>query len=234
MLSRTLDLLRAAVASRQWDAMTAILSRLSHAEFRRTERGVREELMVELRAEDVWTVWGRLVAFRPHAFLSSILTLSSRAAQGLPIALDSSQAAEACAPLTPQQAAKVADMLLPALTTEADILQLFRLLRIDDEQQRASVLVRTLQPLPMFILLRTLQHSACSQQLAQRVYRHLAAQESDRARNMASILHAYFGLDATGVRPTLRIEPYELEYISSSFEHFRYFLDGKRPTVPRI
>jgi hypothetical protein len=48
---------------------------------------------------------------------------------------------------------------------------------------------------------------------------------------MAAILRAYFGLNEIQNQLSLKIEPYELSYLETSFETFKYALEGKKPTI---
>ena len=51
------------------------------------------------------------------------------------------------------------------------------------------------------------------------------------AFNMASILRGYFGIEQINMNFSLRIEPYELNYIDKSFANFNNFLNGRRPVL---
>ena len=55
--------------------------------------------------------------------------------------------------------------------------------------------------------------------------------KDDLSYNMASILRTYFGLSEIQGQLSLKVEEYELSYLESSFEKFRFVLEGRRPNL---
>ena len=93
------------------------------------------------------------------------------------------------------------------------------------------MLIKEDTPLTYFLLFQALRRLADDRDFLLRCCRFLLRKGDDRALNMVSILRQYFGLDELRGRFSLRIEPHEASFVDSSFERFRYALEGKRPTI---
>ncbi|MBR3444103.1 MAG: hypothetical protein IKG96_10680 [Bacteroidaceae bacterium] len=224
------DRLVSLVQQQDWPALDALLDRLTHTEFRRTERTLRDEVLPRFDADHFWPAYLHLIIYKRQAFLSCIRATARLAAeQALPF--DTEAARQVAQQLDEPNALKLIDMALPLLQTEEQIDALFALFHIDDEQRRVALLIRIDTPLAYYILFRTLCHIPDNRPLALRCYRYILRRQNDRAFNMASILRTYFGLHEACGQLSLHIEPYELSYLDRSFEQFCYVLDGKRPKV---
>lgn len=227
----TLDqTLRSCIESADWAAFDALYARLSHSERRRAQAVVREQVLPSLDNAAFWAAYAHLAALRPQAFLSAVLAMRGLAQKG---ELDTrcEGARELAALLTHEQALKVADMALPLLLTEGQVEGMLSLLAIDDEHERLALFLKLTSPLAYFLILRALLRLDHRRDLALRCARLILRRGDDRATNMACILRSAFGLDEIEVPRPLRIEPYELARLTSSFDHFRHALEGKKPQV---
>lgn len=218
------------IATGDAEALHTFLDRLTNTEFRRVERSVREEVLPQLSDPDFWTTYLHLIIYKRQAFLSAIRA-AAHLAESNQLRFDSPAALQVAATLGPDHSLKAADMLLPLLHTRQQIEAAFRLFGIDDERQQVRLLIRVDTPLCYYLLLRTLAHIPDKRTLALNCYRLLLRRGTDTAYNMASIVRAYFGLSETRSQFSLRIEPYELSYLDSSYERFLHVLEGKRPRL---
>lgn len=218
------------VGQRQWPQLHTLLGTLTNSEFRKVEQIVRQGILPTLPNEHFWEALAQLIAFRPQAFLTGITAISHLAADGT-LMFQTPAATDLSCQLSDIQRQKLADMAIPLLRTEGQISALFDWLSITDERQQAALLIRSTTPLAYFMLFRTLRHIPDHRDFALRCCRHILRKGDDLSYNMAAILRAYFGLHEIQNQLSLRIEPYELSYLDTSFDTFRYAVEGKKPKV---
>ncbi len=224
------NLLQDCIAQKDWTQLHATLARLSRSEFKRAEHIVREQVLPRMANDDFWDALLHLVAYRPQSFLSGILAIRPLADSGR-LSCDCDGARRLAATLDEDQRRKLVSMAIPRLRTEAQMAAMFRLFHIDDERSQAAMLIKEDTPLTYFLLFQALRRLADDRDFLLRCCRFLLRKGDDRALNMVSILRQYFGLDELRGRFSLRIEPHEASFVDSSFERFRYALEGKRPTI---
>ena len=124
---------------------------------------------------------------------------------------------------------KMVRMAIGLLETEEQISGLFSWLRIDQPGQRASALLSLNTPIAYYLLFQTLRHAEGERELVLRCCQMLIRKSDDLSFNMVAILREYFGLTELKNTLSLRIQPYELSYIDSSYANFEHVLQGKRP-----
>ena len=219
-----------AIRQRNWEQLKLLLNRLSKSEFRKVEQDVREDILPALSNGLFWEAYLHLILYRPQAFLTGILAIRALM-ERTELDFNCSEAHDVAKALDEQQKLKIANMTLPLLTNERQMGQLFRWLSFDDERNQIAALIRVHSPLSYFMLFKTLKMLDEGRELALRCCRLIARKQDDLSYNMVSILRAYFGLHEVGMQLSLRIEPYELSYLDTSFETFMYALEGKKPTI---
>lgn len=218
------------IGLRAWDQLSPALDRMSNAERRLAQTLVRTDILPTLDNETFWATYLHLIIYKPQAFLACIVAIEKLAAQDR-IRFDSEAARQLPARLAPAQRQKLLNMAIPVLHTVEQINGLFGLLQTDNERDRLAALIRTTSPLAYYLVLRTLLHAPQGSGLALQCYRYILRKDDTLSHNMACILQAAFALTGETGQASLRLEPYELSRIENSFEHFRYVIEGKKPTV---
>lgn len=131
----------------------------------------------------------------------------------------------------PDSVPKIVNMALEQLARTDNIVCILSLCHIDDERQRISHLIKVDSPSAYYLLFQTLKHVDDCYELVHRCCLYIMKRRNDQAFNMASILQAYFGIDALRSLFSLHIEPYELNLIDRDYNTFIHVLNGKRPNV---
>ena len=219
------------VHERNWDGLAQLFQRMSNAEFRKTENVVRNIVMPHLDNDLFWETYHYLLVFRHQAFLPAI-TAIKRLAHFRQLSFDSPSAIALAAYVVnqlPDERMKMVRMAIGLLETEDQITGLFSWLGIDQPAQRASALLSLTTPVAYYILFQTLRHAEGDRELVLRCCHALMRKSDDMSFNMVAILREYFGLTELKNTLSLRIQPYELSYIDSSYANFEHVLLGKRP-----
>ncbi len=219
-----------AIEQKQWDKLPLLFNALSNAQFRRTESHLRQTVLPKLKNDDFWETLYHLIIYRPQAFLSGILAIEHLAKDGT-LSYDNDGAQLLAASIDATQVQKIVSMAVPKLVTEEQVLGIFELFHFHDEKKQVAVLIQTHTPLTYYHIFRTLQHIPDHRELALRTCRYMLKKGDDMSFNMAAILRAYFGLNEITHQLSLKIEPYELSYLETSYEKFKYALEGKKPTI---
>ena len=220
------------IEQRAWEQLSGTLDQMSSADRRRTQTIVRTDILPELDNETFWEAYLHLIIYRPQAFLASIVALQTLAQKG-ELRFDTPAAQKLADVLTDKQRQKVLNMVIPVLCTEQQICELFHLLKADNERDRLAALIRFTSPEAYYVLLRTLLHAQHGHDLALQCGRYILRKEDELSLNMGAILKTVFALSELSLHHSLRLEPYELNRIENSFEHFRYVLEGKKPNIQK-
>ncbi len=219
-----------AIEQKQWDRLPHLLNALSNSQFRRSESYVRESVLPQLKNDDFWEALYHLIIYKPQAFISGILAIEHLSKDGT-LSYHNEGAQQLATVVNESQVQKIISMAVPKLVSEEQVLGLFELFHFDDERKQVAVLIQTTTPLSYYHIFRTLQHIPDHRELALRTCRYVLKKGDDMSFNMAAILRAYFGLNEIQNQLSLKIEPYELSYLETSFETFKYALEGKKPTI---
>ena len=205
-----------AIEQKQWDRLPHLLNSLSNSQFRRSESYVRESVLPRLKNDDFWEALYHLIIYKPQAFISGILAIEHLSKDGT-LSYHNEGAQQLATVVNESQVQKIISMAVPKL--------------VSDERKQVAVLIQTTTPLSYYHIFRTLQHIPDHRELALRTCRYVLKKGDDMSFNMAAILRAYFGLNEIQNQLSLKIEPYELSYLETSFETFKYALEGKKPTI---
>lgn len=218
------------LAQRNWDGLSLLMQRLSNSEFRRVERMVRDEILAEMDNEAFWSSYRFFVLYRPQAFLPCISDIKHLAADGS-LDFKNGDVEEIAKGVSKENIRKLVGMAIPQLENESQIDALFNAFNFHSGQGCASVLIRHHTPLCYYMLFKTLVSHHDDRGLILKCCRYLLKQNDDMSYNMASILRSYFGLHEIKSQLSLKIEPYELNYMDKNADTFYYILGGRRPKV---
>lgn len=216
---------------KNWDGLYQLFQRMSNTEFRRTESVIREMVMPRLENDLFWETYHHLLIYRHQAFLPAVTAVKRLAHNGqLSFTCPSAVAfGQYMVQELPDERMKMIRMVIGLLETEEQITGLFSWLEIDQPVQRISSLLPLTTPVAYYIMFQTLRHAEGDRALVLRCCRALMLKSDDLSFNMVAILREYFGLSELKNTLSLRIQPYELSYIDSSYANFEHVLMGKRP-----
>lgn len=218
------------VERKDWERLPTVLAKLTNSEFRRIQPIVREELLPLLTNEEFWEAYCHFLTYRPQAFLSCIHCIGPLAENGT-LDFNNEHVVAISNLLDGEQRQKLTSMALPYLTTEKFVSQLFDAMKIEDADTRIAILIRENTPLTYYLLFNTLKSIPDHHDKCLRCCRFIMRRKDDLSYNMASILRTYFELNEIQGQLSLKVEHYELSYLESSFEKFRFVLEGRRPVL---
>lgn len=221
------------ILQRDWEALRNTLGSLTNAEFRRAETMMRQTVLPQLDNALFWEALDELVRYRRQAFLACVVG-AERLAKGGELSLEckgAEQLASWLAAYHPEACVKVADMLLPMMSTEAELAEVFEVFGPHDVRGQLALLMKldSLHAYHLtFGLLKTIDDD---KQLIRRCAIYIIRRNTPEALNMGSLLRAYFDLPDMPPACSMLVEPYELSRIDRSFDDFVHVIQGKRPVV---
>lgn len=214
--------------SGNWHQLSDCLGRMTNSEFRKVQQTVRENILPNLDNEHFWEAYKHFVDYRPQAFLTGIVAIKHLADNDT-INFDNSHVAEIAKSLTSVQKGKVVSMAIPYLKTDTQITRMFKALEYNSPESQAKILASHTSTLTYYVLFKTLRNAPDNHQLCLDICRHIMKKQDDLSFNMASLLREFFGLHEIKSQLSLNIEHYELSFIDTSFERFKYVVEGRRP-----
>ena len=225
--------LEQAITDKDWQRTETILNSMSNAEFRRAEAFIRNTVLPSMPNDELWEALFHLISYRRQAFISGLLAIEKAAREETLNAKceGAHKLAEYLDKEHPDSFRKILNMTLPLLRTEEQIEEMLDVFGTQDETIRIAALLKVESPIAYYALFTRLRQIPERKKLASQCMRYIMKRENDMAYNMAAIMKAYFGLDDTEGRFSLRIEPYELSMLDSGREAFYNLLNGRRPQV---
>lgn len=130
----------------------------------------------------------------------------------------------------PESLKKIANMLLPILKSEAQVLAMFTAFHLDDEITRIGSLLKVDTPLSYYLIFKSLK-MLDDRVIARKCCTIIMKRNNDMAFNAVSLIKTYWAIDDLPARFSLNIEEYELNYIDRNFANFERILNGKRPIL---
>ncbi len=220
------------IGARDWEGLERMLSNMSNMEFRRMERTMREEVLPELDNEAFWETLLHIIIFKRQAFISGAAAVQHLAKNNT-LNFETPHVKRLYNHLKETHAeaiVKLCSIMLPEMTTEEQMVNLWRAFNVENETTKLSMLLKTDSPLSYYLIFKTLKPTE-DKTIARKCCMALVKRQNDQAFNTACLIKTYFGLDDLPARFSLHIEPYELNHIERDFNTFLHVLNGKRPTL---
>ena len=220
--------LQTLAAQRQWQGFLVYLDNLSNAQFRTAGYIIGERLLPTLPERETWQLSHTLIAHNSKAFLVTLLKAIGQGLSQGKLHLRS----EECRRLMKHLSANSIDVqktlqqLLPVLKRPEEVQWLLRHLAVEEGTSRVPHLVRVATLPASYVLFRTLRFADHDRPLLLRVARFLVHRGDGLAFNLASLIRTYYGLDEVQGTFSLRIEPYQLARLDTSYEAFCQTLKG--------
>lgn len=214
--------LQGLTAQKDWEGLKNYLTGLSNAQFRTAGYMLGERIVPELAEANTWELVGELVVFQPKAFLVTMLKAIAEGLRKGRLHLHS----VGCKEFLTLVGRNVTDTqktllwLLPEAGRAEDIGWLFRKTGVEEGEPRIPYLLRTPTFASAYALFQTLRHAEHDRALLVRTARLLMKRGDGLAFNLASLLRTYYGLEEVAGTFSLRVEPYQLARIESSFDAF--------------
>lgn len=214
--------MREMVKAHKWTELFQYLSHLSNSNFKSAKFVLENDILLLASSQDFWEASWRLVGFRPKAFLNSVAKVSAnRVARGnwQP---DFNALEHISASLKGDEARPARNrfirFMLPLFVEETDIQRLFKVFDVNDSSC-IVFLQEVAEPVHFFLMFNLLRRADNHLQAVD-CCRFLMRQGDDLSYNMASLLKEYFDLKEVGGVFSLRLQPYELGYLETSFPTF--------------
>ncbi len=219
--------------AQDWHGLTAHLSRLSNADFRKAEKHIRESILPSVPSNVFWQALLNLIIFKKAAFITGMLALKSQLKTDTNTieSKDARDFGSKIAAQCPDSVPKLLNIALPMLQTEKQISSLFSIFAVHDERQQIAALLKIESPLTYFVLFKTLKMIPDNQDIVRKSCIYIMKRNNDISYNMVSILKAYFGIDEMKSQLALRLDTYELSYLDRNYDTFLHILNGKRPRI---
>lgn len=220
------------ISIRDWQGMNRMLSSLSNMEFRQMEYMVRTSVLPCLENDLFWEALLHLIIYKRQAFMAGVTSCEHLIKTNtLDFTNESITAlSQHLSATNPESLKKIANMLLPILKSEAQVLAMFTALHLDDEITRIGSLLKVDTPLSYYLIFKSLK-MLDDRVIARKCCTIIMKRNNDMAFNAVSLIKTYWAIDDLPARFSLNIEEYELNYIDRNFANFERILNGKRPIL---
>ncbi|MDO5482968.1 MAG: hypothetical protein Q4F47_08030 [Bacteroidaceae bacterium] len=220
------------IGARDWEGLERMLSNMSNMEFRRMERTMREEVLPELDNEAFWETLLHIIIFKRQAFISGAAAVWHLAKNNT-LNFETPHVKRLYNHLKETHAeaiVKLCRIMLPEMTTEEQMVNLWKAFNVENETTKLSMLLKTDSPLSYYLIFKILKLIE-DKVIARKCCMTLIKRNSDQAFNAVSLIKTYLGLDDLPARFSLKIEEFELSHIDRDFNTFQHVLNGKRPNL---
>lgn len=229
MLITLEEKLSALVDSRDYEGLKNCLDGLSHSKFRAAGNLLSQRIAPHLPPLHFWPLFGELVSWQPKAFLVTMLKsfLLGMKAGGLSLTDEGFVPVAARLKTNDIDRRKVVETLLPELEDVRLIRLLFARMGYVGMNTWIPFLLRDMRLPTAFLLLQALHYVEHDRTLLHRVANHLVELREPIAYNMASLMCICFDLHDVRGTFSLRLQPYQLSGLETSYEHFSSVMSMK-------
>lgn len=212
--------LAAYLAAGDAEGLRDYLTNLPNTAFRTAGFMLGNGQLQQLTGERFWHFFRTIVPTHTKAYLGTFLKAAADKCGQEGLGHAQAALSDFAAVATPIDRRKTLEKLLPVLQDTDDAETLLTLFSTGDPHDETDLLVRIATPRAYFLLMRRLRtmeeepetlHACCLQLM--RKGDHLSF-------NMACVVQAYFGLKDLPGTFSLRVEPYQLSLLETSYEDF--------------
>lgn len=208
-----------------WHKMAAYLEALTNSAFRAASDILADSVLPQLAAEDFWECFNVIALSDTKAYLMTFMkaavvkytmgTLDFNNKRFVAFAL-STRGLE-----TSLDRQKTLKKLLPVLTTHAQIEGVLDAFCESDIDMKLKYLIQADESKPgyyaIFKLLRMLDSPA---DVTKNYLLHILRRSTPMAFNFVSMMRDYFGIESLNAQYSLRLQPYELSRLETSYDEF--------------
>jgi len=196
------------------------LAELPNAAFRTAGFLLGDGLLRQLEADRFWLFFETIVPTHTKAYLGTFLKAAAEKCRDGGLAGAYAALRRFAAVATPIDRRKTLEKLLPALQDTDEAETLLRLFGNGDPHEETEVLLRIATTRSYFLLMRRLRTMEEEPDRLRTCCLQLMRKGDHLSFNMACVVQAYFGLEDLPGTFSLRVEPYELSLLESSYEDF--------------
>ncbi len=212
--------LRNIAGGRQWSLLPDFLDGLSNAQFRTAGYILGEEIMPRLEAEDFWLLTTLLYKYNAKAFLVTCMKSATKRVGEY----RREDAEELWKMLSANDidATKTLQTLLPCIHDDVHTAQhLLNVMVGEDAEKRIALLLKIDTPVGAYLLLHALRQVEHNRPLLVRTTYFLIKRGDPLSFNLASLFKAFFGLEEVRGTFSLRLQPFELSRLETSYSAFK-------------
>lgn len=208
------------VAAQDHEGIFQLLGSLSNSQFRTAVYMLGEQFAPSMPLEAFWPLFSAMLKHNAKAFLTVMLkALAVRMELGR-ASVNDEGFASLCQVMNDVDRHKTATFLLPLMKDDAEVLLLFRLLGMPHSEERISYLMKV-NTLPCaFVLFSSLRYVEHDRDFLLRVAYFLMKRGDALSFNLASLMKEYFGLEEMKGTFSLRLKPFELARLETSYRAF--------------
>ncbi len=210
------------IEQKDYASLTEFLERLSNSQYRTAGYVLGERIGISLPPESFWELFVVLVRFDAKAFLVTMLKSFVEGMKRGKLSLADKGFKNAALLLKQKQidAQKTLLTLLPIIDDVQQIRMLFGVMGYEEMSSWVTFLLRSFHPSTAFVLLQALHYVEQDRSLLLRVGQHLMSRGDSLSFNVASLIKSIYGLDELQGTFSLRLEPFQLSRIETSYEAF--------------
>ena len=212
--------LRTFIVRRDAKGMLECLRGLSNADFRTSGYLLREHLLTELKGEEFWDFFLTIVPADSRAYLGTFLKAAVILYEYDNITLDTSRLEDFAAKATEVDKRKFLQTFLPHIQRVGDAERILRLFTDGEPHSAIPYLVAVPTNVAGYLLFQTLRRIDHRPETLRNVCIALMKRGDTKAFALASILKAYFGLPELPGTFSLRLEPFQLSRLETSYDAF--------------
>lgn len=206
--------------TKQWELLPEYLDSLSHAHFYTASFVLGDSLLPKMDAEEFWMVTTLLYKYSARAFLRLCMKVAARRQADLE--RPEAEAMWKMIAESPVESEKTLLTLLAEIKDNVSLVEhLLNVMLGDNPRDRIALLLRVNTPAAAYLLLLAMRRVEEDRTLLLRTTYFLIKRGDALSFNMASLFKVFFGLDEVRGTFSLKLEPFELSRLESSYEAFK-------------
>lgn len=213
------------IQGKDWEGLSEFFSKLSHSEFRTLGKMMSDTILPRLDENDYWDVFDFLFESHPKAWLVTLLKAAVKLYGNNQLHFDQERFKAVCCKTVQENRLiderKILQTVLPVLKTPQEVSSVFQFLLLDGEADKCIRYLLLANTLPCYyILFQKMRHMDGQTEKLSLYCAELLRKNDDRSFNLVSIIKHYFDLPAVKGTFSLKINPYELSRLDSSYSGF--------------
>lgn len=208
------------IGRRDYDGLVGVLSTLSNSQFRTAGYMIGERYATEIDNGDFWALFARLHLWDAKAFLVTMLKSLCQRISSHRSDIRDEGFASLCANMNEIDRQKTLRLLLPVMPDHLLVVALFKAVGFDDRRTWLPFLINAVTLPCYYVLFNSLRFVEDDRAYLVRLAVYLIRKGDSLSFSMASLIREYFGLDEVKGTFSLRLRPYQLSHIETSYESF--------------
>lgn len=211
------------IQARDWAQLYSMLKKLSNTDFRNAESLIAEVILPEEDNDGFWLVYNQLVRYRCKAFMVCIVRSTARLVSSGKFSIASKNVKPVFEFLNGESLdvrMKFVKMILPLIADETEADRLFSEVDVESEEALLNQCLLCGTEIAYYTMFKHLKQNDAERDVVVSCIKKLIKTKTDKAFNMASVLQSYFDVEKQHGVYALKLEPYEMNYLDSSYKTF--------------